>query len=360
MNHCGPKTLLVVAAAGFVGWGASVLIDAKSALAAYLVAWAALGAIPIGALPVLLTSYLVRAGWTRDLHEPLSRAALTIPIVAALFIPILFGVSTLYPWAAGSVALPAFKAAYLSPAFFTLRAIAYFAIWSAFAVWAARAYGDIGTMARAASAGLIVWALTASWAGIDWFESVEPNFHSSIYGLLAIDFYLLSGFAFGVVALLLFRARRRMSNAAYSGILLSLLLLWAYMHAMQYIIIWAGNIPDEVVWYLTRLAGAWSVTLWLLVLLQFCGPFFLLLSGHIRSSSAWLLSLAAATLALRFLEAAVLILPPLHISTLVGGFSLVAAVAAIGGGLLLSAQMIQMPRIRSRTVAAAPGTRQQP
>ena len=166
-------------------------------LASYLAVWFAVCAIPIGASGVLFTSYLVRAGWTRDLQEPLSNAALTMPFAAVLFIPVLAGLGWIYPWAAEPAGLPAFKAFYLTPWFFVLRAILYFAIWTALAVWAARAYGNDAAMTRAASAGLIVWALTVSWSGIDWLESVEPHFHSSIYGLFAISFALLAALAFG-------------------------------------------------------------------------------------------------------------------------------------------------------------------
>ncbi|HEY2417248.1 MAG TPA: hypothetical protein VGH84_04970, partial [Steroidobacteraceae bacterium] len=236
------RSLSVAAALGLIGCGLGLLIEPKTMLASYLVAWTAVSAVAIGALAVLLTSYLVRGGWTDDLHEPLTAATLATPAVALLFLPVILGMSWIYPWASHASALPTFKAAYLSPWFFVLRAVCYFAIWSALAMWAARAYGDDAAMVRVASAGLIIWALTASWAGIDWLESVEPNFHSSIYGLLTIDFYLLAGLA--ATLLIIGRRTHQMSISAYSGVLLSVLLLWAYMHAMQYIIIWTGNIPE--------------------------------------------------------------------------------------------------------------------
>jgi hypothetical protein len=176
----------------------------------------------------------------------------------------------------------------------------------------ARAYGDDAAMKRAGSAGLIVWALVSSFAGIDWLESLEPGFHSSIYGLLKIAFDLLAGFGFAIVVLMLTHRTRRMSNTAYAATFFSVLLLWAYLYAMQYIIIWAGDIPDEIVWYLERLRHGWGVALWALYIGQFIVPFFVLLSERARGCTAVLLWLGAATLALRFLEAIVLILPPLH------------------------------------------------
>jgi hypothetical protein len=330
------RRLLICTALGFAGCALGLAIDAKTALASYLVAWTAVSAISIGALAVLLTSYLVRAGWTRDLYLPLSGAALTMPAIGVLFIPVLIGISVLYPWAASGDVLPAFKAAYLTPWFFALRSILYFAIWTALALWAAIAYGNDAAMKRAASAGLMVWALASSWAGVDWLESVEPHFHSSIYGLLMLGFDLLAGLAFGMIVLLAFKRSQTMANTAYAGVLLSVLLLWAYFHAMQYIIIWTGNIPEEVVWYLKRLDGGWGFALWALFIGQFIVPFFALLSAAVREGTRALLIIAGATLALRYLEAAVLILPPLDVGNWALLLDLPAAILATGASWLFA------------------------
>jgi len=329
----------IAAVIGIAGLAAGLLVDPRTAFASYLVAWIVVSAISTGALAVLFTSYLVRAGWTPDLHDLLSSAALTVPVTAVLFIPVVAGLGHLYPWAWGESALTGFKAAYLTPWFFVLRSIAYFGIWTALAFWGARAYGDDIAMKRVASAGLIVWALSASWAGIDWLESLEPEFHSSIYGLLMIGFQLLAGLGFAIAALLLCRGARQMSNAAYAGTLLSVLLLWAYLHAMQYIIIWTGNIPDEVTWYLKRLEGGWAIALWALFIIQFIVPFFVLLSERMRGSTKALLWLAGTTIAMRYLEAAVLILPPLKLVYPALWLDLPAAVLATGAVWLLAWQL---------------------
>ena len=348
----GGKKLLICGALGLVACAIGLLIDARTMLASYLVAWTAVSSISIGALGVIFTSYLVRAGWTQDIQEPLSRAALAMPLVALLFVPVLIGMHVLYPWTSG-IALPPFKAAWFVPWLFVLRAIAYFAIWSALAVWAARASGDPAAMQRSASAGLIVWALTASLAGIDWSESVEPEFHSSIYGLLVLDFDLLGGLAFAMMVVLWRRAPRQMSNTAYAGVLLSTLLLWAYMHAMQYIIIWAGNIPDEVSWYLRRLDGGWAYALWALFIAQFVLPFFALLSERVRASTRALLWLAGATLALRYLEAAILILPPLKLGIAMLAVCIPAAILLTGAGWIAAWQVAAPLWRRSRRPAPA-------
>jgi hypothetical protein len=119
------------------------------------------------------------------------------------------------------------------------------------------------------------------------------------------------------------------------------LLLWAYLHAMQYIIIWAGNIPDEIVWYLKRLDGGWAIALWALYIGQFIVPFFVLLSERARNSTAVLLWLGAATLALRYLEAVVLIVPPLDPVAPALLLDLPAAALLIGGVAMLAWQIAE-------------------
>jgi len=328
MNARLDRRLIVGAVVGLAGCLTGLLIDPRAMLAAYLVAWNALAAIPIGALAILLITYLVRAGWTQDLHDPLAGAALTLPMTAILFLPILIGADALFPWAHDPGTLTRFKAIYLTPTFFALRAIVYFIVWTGLAIWATRTYRQGRDTRPVAAIGLIVWALAASWAGVDWFESIEPHFHSSIYGLLIVSFDLAAGFSFGLLMLLGVKRGQTMSNSAYAGVLLSVLLLWAYLHAMQYIIIWAGNIPDEVIWYQARTTSGWGAALAALFAIQFVVPFFLLLSARLRANSRFLLRLAGLTLACRYLEAALLILPPLHLSPLATTFGLGAAVLA--------------------------------
>ncbi|TYL89172.1 hypothetical protein FXB40_36925 [Bradyrhizobium rifense] len=293
-------------------------------------AWIGLGAIPIGALGVQMTSYLVQRAWTHALYATLAAATAVLPVAALLFTPVLIGMKELYPAATDASSLPAFKAVYLAPWFFALRSIVYFVILALLALWQRSTWGEPQRMIRSASAGLIVYALLVSWAGVDWMESLEPEFHSSIYGLLFLCFTLLSGTSFGIGAALL-SGRRIGATRGYSALLLSTILLWAYLHAMQYIVIWAANLPDEVTWYLKRSSGGWPIALAILALGQFVFPFLALLSGRVRADPTWLLGLCGLTLVMRWLEAAVLTLPAIpHIELLTVGLLLVPALAFIG------------------------------
>jgi len=316
-----PPAILFLMLLGISGCIAGFLIDPYTVMVSYLAAAVACSAIPVGALAVLLATYLVRGAWTEELHDALTAATLTLPAMALLFVPVLIAVPWLYPWAAAGEHHGALQSVYLTPWFFIIRSFVYFGVWTALAVWARAAWGDAGRMTRAGTAGLIAYALAASFAGIDWIESLTPAMHSSIYGLLLISFQLLAGFGFGTfVALWRGRPTRR-----YGEILLSLILLWTYLHAMQYIVIWAADIPSEVTWYLRRVSGGWAVVLWGLMLAQFVAPFFALLSERVRYGQRPLLLLCGATLALRLVEAFWLVLP----STQAGGWPLLLDIPAI-------------------------------
>lgn len=314
------------------GCAMGLMLDARTMLAAYLAAAVATLGIPLGALGVLLVTYLVPGRWTAELHPVLSRGALLLPYAAILMLPVLVGLKLIYPWAGHVEAGKALQATYLTPWFFILRTFFYFSVLSMVALWIVRAYRR-PAMTRAACVGVIVYALLVSFAGIDWLESVEPDFHSSIFGLFFLVIVLLTGLAFALTAKL--ATARRASVAVYGSLLLATLLLWAYNHAMQYIVIWAGNLPDETVWYIERMRGGWGVALWTLFGLQFILPFLALLSETVRSSRKAVFIIAAGTLALRFLENIVLALPPLTIKAELLWLDVPAAVAFTSALFLL-------------------------
>lgn len=302
----GRRVLIAIVAATVV-LIVGALVDHRSAAAAYLVAWIAVSAIPIGTLGVLMVSYLVRRAWTDELHPAMMALNATIPVFGLLFLPVLLDLAPLYPAVTHHETLPAFKAVYLAPWFVAVRMVVYFVIWTWLAARLQAAWPDPDRMVRMASGGLIIYALSVSLAGVDWLEALEPHFHSSIYGLLYLGMVLLDGVAGAIgLGLLLHRIRK---TAGYSALLLSTILLWAYLHAMQYIVIWSGNIPEEATWYIDRSSDGWQFILTLLAVGQFVVPFFALLSHRIRADRRWLLGLCGLTLAMRISEVSILAFP---------------------------------------------------
>jgi hypothetical protein len=314
---------------GLIGWIAGLVLSAKAALLGWLVAFVAFASIPIGCLAVLMMAILVPGRWRSLYTGPLLLGSALLPVAAIALIPILAGVAILYGWAAPGAAAsyPAFKAEWLSPGFFILRQIIYFAI--LIGLWLALLLVPLARSAIAAG-GLILYALIASWIGVDLAESITPNFHSSIYGLII----LAGGWMSAVAVVSLLGASSRIGPAPLSaaGAFIVALLAWAYLHAMQFIVIWSGDIPEEVGWYLVRGTGGWAWVTAALYLLQGFAPFFAMLSPAIRSSWRAMGAIAALTLLMRAVESAWLILPgqPAGWPELVLALPALVAMAALG------------------------------
>lgn len=323
------RAALVLGAGGIAILVIAALFDLRAVLQVYLAAAIGWTAIPIGCLPLLMMMHLIGGVWREELAAPLVAGCRTLPVAAVLFLPVLLGAGQIYPWIdATSPQWTGFKTVYLSDWSFILRTIAYFAIWIALSSVLTRAERPRRGLA---AAGLIVYALAASLAGVDWAMSLEPEFSSSIYGLIFITHQLLAGLAVAIAAhVFLSPQPTRMQGLA--GLLLSVVLLWAYLHAMQYIIIWSGDLPREIAWYMSRADNGWASAIWLLGLLQGAVPLIACLSARWRSSRAVLGGVALTTLAMRLLEAFWLTLPPMdHHGSWLTAMLAAAAIAAVGG-----------------------------
>ena len=324
---------LITGVAGLIGCGIGLVLAPRETLIAWLVCWLGWGSIPIGALALLMLVALIPGSWRQLYARPLTLGATLIPVVAIAAIPLLVGIHAIYPWSApgATAGYAAFKAAWLSTGFFVVRAVAYLAILSLIA-WALLA-AEPRRRGPIAAAGVIAYALLGSLIGIDFAESTQPEFHSSIYGLLALTNQWLAGISFAIL-LGLWRSNRKAPFAA-AGVLVTALLMWSYMHAMQYIVIWAGDIPAEARWYIERGHGVWGLLAWLLYGVQGLVAFGALLSPKVRNSSKAMIVLAAMTLIMRLVEQAWLVLPGMRgIGWAIMPLMLAASLAMLGFGWL--------------------------
>ena len=324
---------LLVGVAGVVGCGIGLVLAPRETLIAWLVCWLGWGSIPTGALAVLILVALIPGSWRQLYARPLALGATLMPVVAIAAIPVLVGIHSIYPWSApgATAGYAAFKAAWLSTGLFVVRTIAYLVILSLIA-WALLA-AEPRLRGPIAAAGVIAYALVGSLIGIDFAESTQPEFHSSIYGLLALTNQWLAGISFAILLGLL-RSNGKAPFAA-AGVLVTALLMWGYMHAMQYIVIWAGDIPAEARWYIERGHGAWGMLAWLLYGLQGLVAFGALLSPRVRNSSKAMIVLAAMTLIMRLVEQAWLILPGMRgIGWAIAPLIFAASLAMLGFGWL--------------------------
>ncbi len=260
---------------------------------AYLTAYFFWLAIALGSLAVLMIQNLAGGLWGAVLRRPLEAAAGTLPLLALLFVPVLIGLPNLYVWTqpgwVGNVAVPQVKEFYLSVPFFIGRAIIYFAVWIVLAWellrWSRRRDQDPDPaltvrMRNLSAPGLVLITLTVTFAAFDWLMSLSPNWASSIWGAVVATDALLTGFAFATLLATLWAEREPFAELTspyffntLGSLMLAFLMLWAYMSVSQLILIYAGNLPDEQVWYAQRIQGGWVVTSWFVALFHFIVPF---------------------------------------------------------------------------------------
>jgi hypothetical protein len=322
---------LMVGVVGLIGCAVGLVFAPREALLAWLVCWLGLGAIPIGCLALLMMIALIPGTWRHFYGRPLVVGASLMPVVAVAMVPLLVGVAVIFPWTApgATAGYAGFKAAWLSAGFFVVRTIVYLLVLCAVA-WALLS-AEPRMRGAIAAGGVILYALIGSLIGIDFAETTQPDFHSSIYGLLALTNQWLAGIAFAMLVALW--STEEKTPLAAAGVLVTALLMWGYMHAMQYIVIWAGDIPLEARWYIERGRDGWGALAWILYGLQGVVTFAALLSNKVRGSRTAMMALAALTLVMRVVEQAWLVLPGLHgIGWAVAPLMFVAALAMLGFG----------------------------
>ena len=327
VTHSGAALLALAAGAA----GAAVLLasgaDAPGpATGGYLTALMLWSALPAGALALLMGTRLFGGGsWALVVERPLAAAGRTLLPTALLFVPLVLVLPQLYPWTdAGWQAANRTQALYLYTPFFAARTAAVMVLWVALHAWLRRAPGRVP-----AAVGLVVYALTASFAGVDWVLSRDPAFNSSEFGLYFIAHQLLAAFAFALLAARLDHASPRQLDAL-GGLLLAGALAWSYLAYMQYLVVWSGNLPAEAAWYLRRQAGGWGAAFWAVIVLQAVLPVLVLPLRRVRRSPAALKALAAGVLLARVVESAWLVLPADAVAAPAVLLTL-AALLALGG-----------------------------
>src|SRR5262249_42249947 len=176
------------------------------------------------------------------------------------------------------------------------------------------------------------------FASIDWVMSLEPHWFSTIYGIIYLVGEALSSLALVIAVVMLLRHHRALSGLVaperlrdLGNLMLTFVMLWAYVQFSQFLIIWAGNLPDEIPWYLPRTRGGWGAIASLLILFHFFAPFFLLLSRDIKDRIDRLARLAGLMLVVRLIDHFWLIAPALHRGALHIDWMDLAAPVGIGG-----------------------------
>ena len=329
-----------------------LLIDRAQFFHAYLVGFIFWIGITIGSMALLMLQHLTGGAWGLIIRRVLEAATRTLPLMLILFLPILLRLNLIYPWTnkAEMDQVPALRekaAHYLNPAFFTARALVYFAIWLMMMrllnAWSLEhdrtANGRVLKRLQMMSGpGLGLLIITITFAAIDWVMSLDPAWSSTIFGLIFVASWSLSALAFGILVMS-WLARCEPMNAVvrtshfhdWGNLLMALVMLWMYFAFSQYLIIWSGNLPEETVWYVARKHGGWGVIALGIVILQFAFPFLTLLSRAAKKSPQRLGMLALLILIMRVVDVIWLIEPSFNRERFHLSWMDLAAPVAIGG-----------------------------
>jgi hypothetical protein len=251
--------------------------------------------------------------------------------MGVLFIPLLFGLTVLYPWArAGAQNDPiiAAKGLYLKTGFFIVRQIIYFVIWSTLAIVLNRMSARLDTrddpalrrrMEWVSGPGVVIYVLTMTFAAIDWSMSLEPDFYSSMYAVIYMIGQGLNALAFTAIVLHLLRNREPLATYAtpprfhdIGSLTFAMIVFWTYTSFSQYLIIWSSNTAELAPWYAEHGSNGWQYFAIALIVFQFFTPFFILLSRKVKRSSYYLSIIAGFIIFMRLVDIFWVIMPSFH------------------------------------------------
>ena len=316
---------------GILGAVASIIgaiINFDQFLHSYLLAYMLWLGLSLGCLALLMLQYLSGGMWGFIIRRPLEAGTRNLPFMAVLFLPLLLGMKRLYPWSQNGFIekLPEHDRAlwkwhsYLQPGSWIFRALVVLIVWNLLAFllnrWARRQdeRDELPAVRRKryqmlSAPGLVIYGFTITFAAVDWVMSLNPFWYSTIYGLLFMIGEALLAFCFVVILLATFGQYRPLSGLLQrehfhdlGKLMLASVLIWAYFSFSQLLIIWSGNLPEEIHWYLQRLAGGWKYVAAAIILFHFALPFSLLLSQDLKRHGRRLMFIAVLLFLMRYVD----------------------------------------------------------
>lgn len=329
------QTAMVVGVLGLLGSIVGWIMKPEEFYRGYLVAFLLVLGLSLGSLGLLMLQHLTGGHWGILIRRPLEAATRVLWLAPILFIPILLGMKSLYsshevdgetrigwlnaPPPGQEGALSHLQQSYLTHTGFVVRAVIYFVVWLGLMLLfnAMSRQQDVNRDDRAlrarikfyAGPGIILYVFGMTFAAIDWAMSLSPHWASTIYGFLFVAGQAISAMSMMIIMVVMFSHAEPFSHFIQKRhlhdlgkLLFAFNMLWAYFGFSQLLIIWAGNQPEEISFYRSRLYGGWGVVAILVLLLHFCIPFLALLSRDVKRSQAVLPKIAMWMIAMRCLD----------------------------------------------------------
>lgn len=307
-----------------------VFLDKEHVFQSYLIGWTFWTGIAIGSLALLMLQHMTGGGWGFVIRRILEAATRTLPLMAILFLPVILGAHYVYHhWLdheeLAKHAVVQFKTPYLNLPFFIVRTVVYFAVWLALVFllnkWSAaqdRTADNRYTkrMRVLSGPGMVALIFTVTFASVDWYMSLEPEWFSTIYGFIWVAAWSLSALAFAIAVLAWLSAQEPMRRVVaplhfhdLGKLLLALVMLWSYFAFSQYLIIWSGNLPEEIGYYIVRTHYGWGIVIVTIALLHFAAPFLFLLSRDLKRNPRKLVLIAMLVLVMRMVDLLWMLVP---------------------------------------------------
>jgi len=324
---------LGVGVLGLAGCVAGWILAPADFFVAYLFGHFFFLGLSLGSLGFLMIHHLTGGYWGYSVRRFLEAAIGNLPLLALLLVPIFFGLTYLYPWKNPSVVasdeILRHKQIYLNTTGYVIRSVVMFVIWIVMArlllKWSAEQDATTSVeptrkMRSLSGPGLVIYPVTMTFAAVDWLMSLEKDWYSTMFAVMICIGQMLSALAF-VILLLSAAVRSRQLGPIISteetlhkigNLLLAFTMLWAYLEFGQLLIVWSGNLPHEISWYLHRVADGWRWVCVFLFLFNFFIPFFLLLMRPVKRRVSVLASVAGCILIAHIADVWWTIAPSLH------------------------------------------------
>lgn len=323
---------LVIGIVGLLLSAIGIFINAQQFYHSYLTSVVFWLSISLGGLFMVMVHHLTSATWSVVLRRISENLMAVMPLLAILFIPILFGIFELYHWSdKAAVAhdhLLQEKAPYLNIPFFTIRAVLYFAVWIFLSLSLRNkslkqdkksSPTEVIGARKMSAYGVILFAFTMSFAAFDWLMSLDAHWYSTIFGV-----YFFSGCSVAIFSVLSIITILLPKNGLLKDIITSdhyhdlgrllftFVVFWSYIAFSQYFLIWYANIPEETIFFFHRWEGSWKIVSVLLGIGHFVIPFLILMIRSIKRNYLTLGFLAAWIFLMHVVDIYWLVMPSMH------------------------------------------------
>ncbi|MCH2137906.1 MAG: hypothetical protein MK074_02505 [Phycisphaerales bacterium] len=349
-------TLAVIGVGGTLALASSA--GAETFWRAYLFAVSAAFAICLGGLFFTILQHIVRAGWSVTVRRTAEGLAANLKWMWILLVPMIVLVwggngHLLYEWADTDLVAHDYllqkKAAYLNPTFWCIRMIAYGAIWAVLAKFfvghsiAQDADGNVSrssAMQMLAPIGIVLYALTQTFAAIDWIMSLQPTWFSTMFGVYYFAVSCTGCFATMIILLAVLKNGGKLGNAVNTEHFHDLgkmlfafgVVFWAYIGFSQYMLIWYANIPVETGWFFPRQMGEYFYVSWILIIGHFMLPFVVLVSRWPKRFPGVIAAIATWMVLMFLVDVYWLVMPVVPTDALINSETNDALVAAVEAG----------------------------